>query len=121
MAITRERAQKDGISGGCPLMDGREKLDFDSIIGEVITVEDFAEVEVDKNGKKEIAYAMNFTEYPNHYAWAGGCLKKFIEAYHEEFLGTKLTVGEKVKTKSNNDYRVFEVYDDDIKPKAKKK
>lgn len=120
MAITRERAQKDGITGGCPLMDGREKLDFDSIIGEVITVEAFAEVEVDKNGKKEVAYAMNFVEYPEHYAWAGGCLKKFIEAYHDEFIGTKLTVGEKVKTKSNNDYRVFEVYDE-TPTKGKKK
>ena len=77
-------------------------------------------IKVDKNGRKETAYVVTFVEHPEGYTWAGGCLKKFIEAYHEEFLGTKLVVGDMVKTKSNNDYRVFEVYDDTSK-KTKKK
>lgn len=120
MAITKERAQKDGITGGCPLMDGREKLVLDDMVNEVVTVDAYAEIEVDKNGKKETAYVVTFEEHPEGYTWAGGCLKKFIEAYHDEFLGTKLVVGDMVKTKSNNDYRVFEVYDDTSK-KTKKK
>lgn len=105
MAITREQAQKDGVLGGCPLIEDREKLDFDDMIGEIITVQDYALVKT----KKDEAYALTFEEYPKNYAWAGGCLKKFIETYGADFIGTKIVVGEKVKTSNNNDYRVFDV------------
>ena len=80
MAITREQALKDGVIGGCPLIDDREKLDFDTIIGEAITVEDFAKTKT-KDGE---AYAIIFEEYPDNYAWAGGWLKKMIETYNKE-------------------------------------
>lgn len=105
MAITREQAQKDGVMGGCPLIDEREKIDFDDIIGEHITVKEFARVQT----KTDIAYAITFEEYPKMYAWCGGCLKKLIETYGEDFKGTVLIVGEKVKTSNNNTYRVFEI------------
>lgn len=114
MAVTREQAINDGVTGGCPLIDGREKIDFDTIIGEVITVEAFALTKT-KDGE---AYAMTFNEYANGYAWAGGWLKKMIEHYGEEFIGTKLVVGEKVKTNSNKDFRTFEIFDG--KKKSKK-
>ena len=114
MAITREQALKDGVIGGCPLIDDREKLDFDTIIGETITVEDFAKTKT-KDGE---AYAIIFEEYPENYAWAGGWLKKMIETYNKEFIGTKLIVGEKVRTNSNKDFRTFEIFEG--KKKGKK-
>ena len=113
MAITREQAIKDGVTGGCPLIDGREKIDFDDIIGDVLTVEAFAKTKT----KTDEAYAITFEEYANGYAWAGGWLKKMIEHYAEEFIGTKIVVGEKVKTNSNNDFRTFEIFDGKRKTK----
>ena len=107
MAVTKTQALNDGVLGGCPLIEDREKLNFDNMIGEIITVENFAKVQT----KKDEAYAITFVEYPTSYAWAGGCLKKFIETYGEDFKGTRLVVGEKVKTSNNNDYRTFDVAD----------
>lgn len=107
MAITKEMAQNDGLIGGSKLIGEKEKLDFDSIVGEVITVEDFEAVKT-KDGE---AYALIFEEYPEYYAWAGGFLQKLISQYGIEFIGTKLKVGAKVKTKSKRDFRTFEIID----------
>ena len=107
MAISKAQAQKDGLLGGCPLMEDREKLDFETILGKKITVEDFAMVKT----KKGEAYVITFKEYKKNYAWAGGCLKKYIEAYGEDFIGTKLIVGDMVKTSNGNDFRVFDIAD----------
>lgn len=103
--ITKERATNDGIIGGSKLIGDKEKLDFDSIVGTDITVADFEEVHT-KDGS---AYAMTFEEYPEFYAWAGGFLQKCIVAYGEEFKGTRLKVGEKVKTNNKRDFRTFEI------------
>lgn len=105
MAITKEQATKDGIIGGSKLIGEKEKLDFDSIVGTVITVSDFEAVKT-KDGE---AYAITFEEYPEFYAWAGGFIQKCITQYGEEFKGTRLKVGEKVKTNNKRDFRTFEI------------
>ena len=107
MAISKEQAMKDGILGGCPLMEGREKLDFDTIVGKKVTIEDYAKVTT----KKGDAYVVTLKEYKKNYAWAGGFLKKMVEAYGEEFIGTKLIVGDMVETSNGNDFRTFDVVD----------
>lgn len=107
MAITKNQALNDGILGGCPLIEGREKLDLDTMIGEVVTIDDFMLVKT----KKDDAYALTFKEYPQSYTWAGGFLKSCIEKYGDDFAGTKVVIGEKVRTQSNNDYRTFDIVD----------
>lgn len=107
MAITKERATKDGILGGCPLIGNREKIDFDDLVNDVITVEDFMETKT----KDGTAYAITFEELPESYAWCGGFLKACIEKYGEEFKGTKLQVGLKEKTNNGRTFRTFEIID----------
>lgn len=105
MAITKEQATKDGMIGGCPLIGDKEKLDFDSIVGQEITVDEFMSTKT-KDGD---AYVITFAEYPTHYAWAGGFLSSMIAQYGDDFIGTVLKVGEKVKTNNKRDYRVFDI------------
>lgn len=105
MAITKEQATKDGIIGGCPLIGEREKLDFDSIIGEVITVSDF----MDTKTKDGTATCITFEEFPDSYAWCGGFLSSCVAKYGEEFKGTKLKVGAKEKTSNGRTYRTFDI------------
>lgn len=107
MAITKAQATKDGIMGGCPLIGTREKIDFDDVVNEVITVDDFMETKT-KDGN---AYAITFLEFPNSYAWCGGFLKSCIEQYGNDFKGTKLKVGNKEKTNNGRTFRTFEIVD----------
>lgn len=105
MAITKEQATNDGLIGGSKLIGDKEKLDFDSIVGTEITVENFEAVKT-KDGE---AYAITFVEYPEFYAWAGGFIQKCINQYGDEFKGTKLKVGAKVKTNNKRDFRTFDI------------
>lgn len=107
MAITKERATKDGILGGCPLIGDKMKIDFDDCVGEVLTVDDFMSTKT-KDGE---AYVITFKEYTNAYAWAGGFLQSCITQYGDDFKGTKLVVGEMTKTNNNRSYRPFEIVD----------
>lgn len=105
MAITKEQATKDGIMSGCPLIEGRNKLDFDSMVGEVLTVEDYA-VAKTKDGD---AFAIIFKEYPELYAWAGGFLQNCINNYGKDFIGTRIKVEKKIITNNGRTYRPFDI------------
>ena len=95
MAINKKQALTDGVINGSIIIDNCDvKIDFEDHIGETLTVTDFERVQT----KKGDAYVITFKEMKKAYAWAGGWLKKFIEKYGEEFKGTKVIVGEKVKT-----------------------
>lgn len=106
MAISKKTALADGVINGSMIIDSCEtKIDFEDHIGETLTVTDFEKVIT----KKGDAYVITFKELKKSYAWAGGWLKKFIDKYGDEFKGTKIIVGEKVKTSDGNDFRQFEL------------
>lgn len=106
MAINKKQALSDGVISGSQIIENCDvKIDFADLEGQKLTVEDFEKVST----KKGDAYVITFKELKKSYAWAGGWLKKFIEKYGEEFKGTKVIVGEKVKTQDGNDFRTFEL------------
>lgn len=109
MAITRERAEKDGLlGGGVKELKGLEKVDWEQLEGQTITISSSVATK-DADGNE--LYAVITEEYPNNFMWCGSALVKFIKEYGEEFNGTRLEVGGKVKTKSGRFCREFTIVD----------
>lgn len=107
MAITKERAQEDGMLGrGNPELKGLEKIDWEDLEGQEITIKSFTKM-TDSDGKD--LYAVIPEEYPENFMWCGASLVKYILKYGEEFNGTVLIVGSKVKTKSGRYCRNFDI------------
>lgn len=107
MAITKERAQKDGLTGGCPLVDGKEKLNLDAMEGQVVTIKEYGECRTDKGD----IYAVVFDEFQGAYIWAPSAVSKLIDNYGDEVIGTRLKIGAKTKTKGGRDFRPFDIVD----------
>ena len=110
MAITKERAIKDGTIKGSLIIADRgidNKRDFDDFVGQVLTIANYEKVETKK--KDEVAYVVTFEEYTEYFFWATGWIKNLIETYGDEFLGTQIKVGEKEVTSNGNDFRTFEI------------
>ena len=91
------------LLNGCPLMDGREKADWDELTGEVIHIEDYYPI--------ENYYCVNLKEYPQNYFLTGKALSNLINELGEFVLILNIEVGEKIKTKTNNTYRTFKIAD----------
>lgn len=107
MAISRERAEADGLlGGGAPELKNKQKVEWETVEGQQFTVK---EVVSTKNADGEILYAVIFEEFPNNFFWAGTALRGWIEAYGDEFLGTVIEVGPMVKTKKNQNCRSFTI------------
>lgn len=69
-----------------PLMDGREKLDTDSVaaVGEPVTINAF-DLTTDSEGERFGIYTV--VEYPEHFLFAGKILTEIFTAWAEEFDG----------------------------------
>ena len=91
------------LLNGCPLMEGREKADWDGLTGETIHIEDYFPI--------ENYYCVNLKEYPKNYFLTGKALSNLINELGEFVLILNIEVGEKVKTKTNNTYRAFKIVD----------
>lgn len=91
------------LLNGCPLMEGKEKADWDELTGETIHIEDYFPI--------ENYYCVNLKEYPKNYFLTGKALTDLIDELEEYVLILNIEVGEKVKTKNNNTYRAFKIVD----------
>ena len=91
------------LLNGCPLMEGREKADWDVLTGETIHIEDYFPI--------ENYYCVNLKEYPENYFLTGKALSNLINEIGEYVLILNIEVGKKVKTKNNNTYRSFKIVD----------
>lgn len=107
MAITRERAEKDGmLGGGCPELKNKTKLDWADIESQEVTVEQIIPT---TNADGEKLLAITFKEYPEHFFWAGSVITKWADEYGAEFIGTKISVGAMTKTKQGRNCRAFDI------------
>lgn len=91
------------LLNGCPLMEDREKADWDGLTGETIHIEDYFPI--------EDYYCVNIKEYPKNYFLTGKALTNLINELGEFVFILNIEVGEKVKTKNNNTYRAFKIVD----------
>lgn len=91
------------LLNGCPLMDNREKGDWDSLCGEVIHIEE--------SFKMDNYYCVTLKEYPENYFLTGKALTNLINEIGEFTSALNIEVGKKVKTKNNNTYRTFIIVD----------
>lgn len=91
------------LLNGCPLMECREKADWDGLTGEIIHIEDYFPI--------ENYYCVNLKEYPENYFLTGKALSNLINEIGDYVLILNIEVGEKVKTKNNNTYRAFKIVD----------
>ena len=109
MAISRQRAEADGqLGGGIPELKNKEKLDWESIETQVITIKNYVE---GKNADGEVVIAVIPEEYPDHFLWAGSVVSGWIKTYGADFNGTKIEVGEMKKTKAGRSCRDFDIVD----------
>ena len=91
------------LLNGCPLMDGREKADWDVLTGEVVHIEEYFQI--------DDYYCITIKEYPENYFLTGKALTNLINEIGEYVLILNIEVGEKIKTKNNNTYRAFKIVD----------
>ena len=107
MAVTREKAENDGmLGGGAPELRDKNKADWDGLEGQTLTVKDIVET---TNADGENILAIIFEEDPSVFYWAGATIKKWYEHYGEELLGTVIKVGPMVKTKKGQPCRAFSI------------
>lgn len=107
MAISKARAEQDGmLGGGAPELKNKNKVDWETFEGQELTVKEVVETH---NADGEKLIAMIFEEAPNNFLWAGATLVKWYNNYGEEFLGTKILVGGMVKTKKGQPCRQFDI------------
>lgn len=94
---------------GCELMQNRNKGDFDAVVGEVLTVEDYQRL----TGEDGNYYAVVFEEDADNFYLSGGALTEMLETWGEDngCVGVKVSFGEKVKTKAKRDYRPMTICD----------
>lgn len=103
MALTGESLQK-AIErfNGCPLFEGREKGSLDAIADLKVTVEEIFPL--------NDYHCVTFEELPDQFFLTGGALKELCNEFPPEQLrGTRLVVLNKVKTKTNRDYRPIRI------------
>ena len=91
------------LLNGCPLMDGREKADWDVLTGEVVHIEEYFPI--------DDYYCITIKEYPENYFLTGQALTNLINEIGEYAMLLNIEVGEKIKTKNNNTYRAFTIVD----------
>lgn len=106
------------ISGGSALMEGREKINTEDMIGIELTLVDFDILRYEKDGK-EVSYPICvFKELPDKFYQGGMQLSRLCEAIasDEDLLaelkeqGLKLML-ESSRTRSGNDFVNFSVLD----------
>lgn len=107
MAISKKRAEQDGMNGGgCPELKNKEKLDWDDIEGEDITI---SQVVKTTNADGEPLIAVICEEHADFFMWAGAAITKWVDYYGDEFLGTVIHVGPIGKTKAGRKCRKFDI------------
>lgn len=107
MAITREKAEKDGmLGGGAPELKNKDKIDWETVESQELTVKEVVET---TNADGERLIAVIFEEYPTNFFWAGATITKWYDNYGEEFIGTVIEVGPMVKTKKGQNCRSFTI------------
>lgn len=100
------------VANGCPLMDGRDKIDAGDHVNEVFTIADAFKL----TGDNGAYYCVVVDEIPNGFFLSGGALTSIIEqaeivadahgvSLSETVEGIQFKFGDKVKTKNNRDFR----------------
>ena len=92
------------MSNGCPLMDGREKGDFDELENETVTI--------DETFPLDGYYCVTLKDDKEHFYLTSMSVTKaidFILSAGETPDGLTFKVLEKVKTKNKNTYRPIEI------------
>lgn len=100
MASLDAKKKAMAMLNGCPLMEGREKMDWASVEGEVLTLE----------GAYLMSgfYCVIFTETPDSYFFTGKALTEVInEVGPDDAIGLQFKVGKEIKTKNNQSFRPF--------------
>lgn len=107
MAISKARAEQDGmLGGGAPELKNKTKVDWEVFEGQQLTVKEIVNT---TNADGEPIIALIFEEAPTNFFWAGHTLSGWIEAYGDEFIGTVIEVGAMVKTKKGQPCRQFDI------------
>ena len=72
-----------------PVMDGREQIKTEDILGKTLTITamDMVEGKDPKTGEQFNAPVFNFAEYPHHWYRGGSSLTKLANAAINEFSG----------------------------------
>lgn len=70
-----------------PLMEGREQLKTEDLIGKVATVTDFDFANITDKGETKTFPVLLLAEYPDHFYNGGALLSKLCIAWASEFEG----------------------------------
>ena len=108
-----------------PFMEGRNKSDMESLIGQIVTIKDYGFL---KDETKDHEYAaFIIAEDPANFYFAGQVLTDILqtyeaEGYHQDINDEGLQViFQKVKSKNGRPYTNVNQYPDEtLKPAAKK-
>lgn len=92
------------LLNGCPLMNDREKCDWEDIEGSVISIDEYFKI--------KDYYCVTLKGIEDKYFLTGQALTDLIDSVGENVTILYIKVGEKVKTKNNNTYRTFTVMND---------
>ena len=84
---------------GCPLMENREKMAWDDIVGEDVVINEYH--------KMDTYYCVVLREYPKNYLFTGQQLTNLLDKYGEDATKVVLTVGKKTRTKNGNTFTPF--------------
>ena len=84
---------------GCPLMENREKMSWDDIVGEDIAISEYH--------KMDTYYCVVLREYPSNYLFTGQQLTNLLDKYGDDATKVVLTVGKKTRTKNGNTFIPF--------------
>lgn len=107
MAITRAQAENDGmLGGGAPELKDKNKVDWAVVEGQELTVDELVRT---TNANGNTLVAVIFKERPNDFFWAGTVIRKWVDNYGDEFIGTVIKVGPLGKTKKNQPCRSFDI------------
>lgn len=110
----KEAAKETG--NGCPLFDGRDKGDWDTVEGETLTLERAHPM----TGKKGIYYVVWFTEHEDEFFQSPYVLTEILDkgraiaeeenvSIDEVISGLQIKVGPEKRTNGGNKYRSMEV------------
>lgn len=129
MAISQNRKSlKDrahDMTVRLPFMEGRNKSDMESLIGQIVTINEFGFMTDDTKDHQYAAFTVK--EDPANFYFAGQVLTDILqtyeaEGYHQDINDDGLPVlFQKVKSKNGRPYtNVIQYPDEALKPAAKK-
>lgn len=86
---------------GCPLFEGREKEQFETLENTMVTVDAYF--------KLSDYYAVVFEEFPESVFLSGGAVTDLLNTYGDDAIGVQFTVLPMVKTNSKRDFRPIRI------------